>query len=569
MSSLPGDRTVRPIRPARSQPERSALRARVFGILNGERRVPALAGYAGTVLALGLVTALLWPIKEDIGLLNIGLIFLVLVIAATTLAGRNAGILASVLGFVLFDYYLVPPYLTFEISGLHNILALFVFLGVSALISWLLANAREQTFQAKRRAEDISRLYELSQAMVGAQRLEEVLLAIARKVAGVFDVEACWILIPEAGAAQLTVVAQAPDNARSPTRDELTLAQWTFEHGVATGQGGATSPRWQGRPLNRLAAFAPLRAANRTTGVLALADRRGERPFSDAERTVLATFAGQAAVALERIYLLREANRAEMLSRTDELKSALMSAVSHDLRTPLTSIMASVTSLLEPGMEWDRSTQREFLQGIYEEATRLNRLVGNLLDMSRIEGGALRPEKDWYDIREVIESVVERLEPRMAGYPLTREIDSGIPLIPLDFSEIDQVLTNLLENVLNYTPPGTRIHLTARRSGEYVEVQVADTGPGVPREHLGHLFDRFYRAESARQGPGSGLGLAIAKGLVEAHGGRIWANTGAGGRGLQVTFTLPVLATRQASGGPVQGQGAAQGLSSAGVGDNH
>jgi two-component system sensor histidine kinase KdpD len=283
----------------------------------------------------------------------------------------------------------------------------------------------------------------------------------------------------------------------------------------------------------------PLLAGGRTLGVLGVADRADQRALSATERTVLATFADQTAVALDRLTLLHEAQRAELLARADELKSALMSAVSHDLRTPLASIIAAVTSLQQPGMEWDEATRREFLQDIYEEAERLNRLVGNLLDLARIEGGALHPAKDWYSIDEVILAVLARLEGRLAGRPVTTEIAPDQPLLLLDFTALDQVLTNLLENAMKYTPPGTAIRVTAQREGNEVRVSVTDAGPGVPPEHLSRLFDRFYRVESGTRPQGMGLGLAISKGLIEAHDGRIAARNMPGG-GLQISFTLPI-----------------------------
>ena len=226
-----------------------------------------------------------------------------------------------------------------------------------------------------------------------------------------------------------------------------------------------------------------------------------------------------------------------------------MSAVSHDLRTPLASIMASVTSLLEPCIRWDKQTRQDFLQGIYDEARRLNMMVGNLLDMSRIEGGELHPEKDWYSIAEVIEAVVQRLEPNLADHPVTTDIQEHLPLTLLDFSEIDQVLTNLLENAIKYTPPGTPIHISARLvgGGDNIEVSVADAGPGVSPEHLPYLFDKFYQVNE-RQGKGVGLGLAISKGLIEAHGGSIQASNAPGG-GLEVIFTLPVAEAQVGSPG--------------------
>jgi two-component system sensor histidine kinase KdpD len=494
------------------------------------------------VLALAAITALLVPVREAGGLLNLGLAYLIAVVLATVLAGRGPGVLASVLGFLLFNFFQVPPYYTFAVGDLSHILALFVFLGVSLLLSWLIAGARDQARQALRRAEDLSSLYELSQAITGAQRTEEVLPAIAAKVQQVFEAQACWLLFPEER--QLVVRAVSPPEAREMTRDEMALANWAFTHGSQVrqgglGRGGRAGAQGGARSLEGRAAFAPLRAAERTTGVLVVADKVDNRPFTAAERTVLATFADQAAVALERLRLLREAQRAEMLARTDELKSALMSAVSHDLRTPLASIMASVTSLLEPGIEWDEETRRDFLQGIYDEARRLNRMVGNLLDMTRIEGGTLRPERQWYGIGEVAGSVAARLEPRAHDHHLSVEIDERIPLALFDFSQIDQVLTNLVENSLKYTPAGTHIGIRARLVGNNIEVSVEDDGPGVPQEHLPHLFDRLYRVRKGGRQGGTGLGLAIARGLVEAHGGRIWGSAGRDG-GLKVTFTLPL-----------------------------
>jgi len=537
MERLPGDRVIQRARKLPGTPQLEPQ----LPVHAGGSAVPgwvaSVIRYGSALLALGLTTAALVPVRESVGLLNIAMVYLVVVICITVFAGRRAGILASLLGFLLFNFFQVPPYYTFQVTDLHNILALFVFLGVSLLISWLVASGREQASDAQRRAEDVSRLYELSQAIIGAQRMEDVLPAIAGKVRDVFEAQACWILLPDERR-QLVVQAHSPDEARPLTRDEIASAEWAFLQDKPLEQGGA-SPSFRGRPSEGRVAFAPLRGAGRVIGVLAIASKINGRPLTQAERTVLATFAGQAAVALERLSLLREAQRAETLARTDELKSALMSAVSHDLRTPLASIMASVTSLMDPDVEWDEETRRDFLQGIHDEAHRLNRLVGNLLDMSRIEGGALHPERDWYSIGEVVESVVERLEPRLVGRPVTVRLQEELPLARFDFTQIDQVLTNLVENAINHTPPGTPITIEARGAAGGLEVSVEDAGPGIPPEHLPHLFDKFYRVGKRTQRSGTGLGLAISKGLVEAHGGVIRVANRPGG-GLKVDFTLPV-----------------------------
>jgi two-component system sensor histidine kinase KdpD len=273
--------------------------------------------------------------------------------------------------------------------------------------------------------------------------------------------------------------------------------------------------------------------------VLGVTVGKRARPFTRAEQTVLGTLAEQVALALDRLALREAAARAEVLERTDELKSALLHAVSHDLRTPLASIKATATSLLDPAIHWDSATQQQFIGAIDAECDRLTELVNNLLEMSRIEGGALQIKRDWYAIGEVIETVCERLAPRLADHPVTVDVPPDLPLIPMDFMKIDQVLTNLLENAIKYTPPHTPIRIRAVAWAGMLAVTVADAGPGVTPQHLAHLFDKFYRASGAGGPPGSGLGLSIVKGMVEAHGGTISAQSSPG-QGLTITFTLPL-----------------------------
>ncbi len=493
--------------------------------------------YVSTLLVLSAATGAFWPIKEAVGLLNIGLVFLVIVVGAATIGGRRSGLLASVVGFLLFDYFLVPPYLTFVINDLHNILALFVFLGFSLLISSLIARARQEAAEARRRATDVQRLYALGQAALGATRREAVLPALTAEIVATFGATAGWVLLPDAATdAPLTVVSQAPLGARLPTTAEVALAGQAYvQHDLIGGvpRRAGSAP---GRPR---VLFAPLRVADRALGVLGVSVSSRAEPFSGAEQTLLATLADQVALALERLRLRDEANRAELLEQADELKSALIHAVSHDLRTPLASIKATVTSLLDSSIQWDAATQREFLEGVDEECDRLTRLVSNLLDISRIEGGVLHLERDWYAIEEVINTVRRRLAPRLVDHPLTLDIAPNLPLVPLDFVKIDQVLTNLLENSIKYTPPGTAVTIRALVGDDRLVVVVQDSGPGVASPHLPHLFDKFYRVAAPGQAQGSGLGLTIVRGMVQAHGGTISARSFLG-QGLTVTFTLPL-----------------------------
>jgi two-component system sensor histidine kinase KdpD len=261
--------------------------------------------------------------------------------------------------------------------------------------------------------------------------------------------------------------------------------------------------------------------------------------YADDETRLLATIADRLAVALEQERLRDEANQAEVLRRTDELRTALLSSVSHDLRTPLAAIKASGESLLQEEVDWSREDRAAFADTIVRESDRLNRLVGNLLDMSRIEGGALRPHRDWYDLGELVREVVARLHRSLAGRDVSPDIDDGLPPISLDYLMIDQVVTNLLENAVKYTPAETPIDVHVTPVGDRIRVAIADHGPGIPESKRRAVFDKFSRLERRGQIQGSGLGLAVSKGLVEGHGGRIWVEETPGG-GATFLFELPL-----------------------------
>jgi two-component system sensor histidine kinase KdpD len=261
--------------------------------------------------------------------------------------------------------------------------------------------------------------------------------------------------------------------------------------------------------------------------------------FTDDALRLLQAFADEAGLAVERGRLLQDAARVQGLEQADQLKTALLAAVSHDLRTPLAAIKAAASSLLQPDVAWDEATQREFLEAIDEETDRLTALVANLLDLSRIEGGALKPERDWYDLKELIETAVARLSRELAAHPVTVEVGDDVGEVSLDYVQISQVAANLLDNAAKFSPPGTPIRVQAWRSGDRVVVSVDDGGPGIPTGERSRIFEPFQRGRSARGAPGTGLGLAISRGLVEAHGGSIRVEDGPGGAGCRLVFELP------------------------------
>ena len=295
----------------------------------------------------------------------------------------------------------------------------------------------------------------------------------------------------------------------------------------------------------------PIRMGQKVVGVVRLLIEDDPRLFTrenslgvDQERmnprtAFFWTFLDQATSVIERARLRREGLQIELLRRTDKLRAALLSSVSHDLRTPLSSIKASASSLLQEDVQWDEDARRSFALAIEHEADRLNRLVGNLLDMSRIEGGALKPEKEWYPVNELVHDVLGHMQPVLQGRTVLTHLPDNLPPVELDYLQMDQVLSNLIENAVRYTPTETPIEIDAQREGEQIMISVADRGPGIPEEEKAPIFDKFYRVLGTPRGTGSGLGLAVCKGLVEAHGGTIWEENRPGG-GAVFRFTLPI-----------------------------
>jgi two-component system sensor histidine kinase KdpD len=316
------------------------------------------------------------------------------------------------------------------------------------------------------------------------------------------------------------------------------------------GSGRLVERASYGQPATMPAKYvdAFLRAGPRVLGVLRATQRSLAEPLSEAEQDQQKTIAAQLVLVLERARLAEAAGQAHALAESDRLKSALLSSISHDLRTPLAVIKGAATNLLQDDVGWEAAARREFLITINQETDHLNRLVGNLLDMSRIEAGALNPARSWQDLGELIAEVAERLLPRLDGHPLELDLPADLPPVQISYTQIDQVLTNLVENAAKYSPPGTPISVRARPGDAEVQVEVLDSGPGIPETMISRIFDKFFRTvEPERHADGTGLGLAICKGIVEAHGGRIWVENRPTG-GARFIFTLPLRDLRNRNG---------------------
>jgi len=475
-------------------------------------------GYLVAVLAVAIATAVLALLLPLLSVASIYLVYLLVVVAVAVGWGLKQGIFAAVLGFLAANFFFTQPIFSLTVSAVQDLIALVTFLGLAILTSELVSRLRREAQEAWRNHQITATLYTLSQTLTRQQNLPALLNEVTDQLRSALDLAAC------------TIALEGMEGIGSLT---------AHSGHVLRDEPGA----------NVLST--PLVAGGEQIGVL-LIQPGNRRSITEEEQRIVAAFAEQLQIAIERAQLQQTAIHTEVLRRTDALRAALLSAVAHDVRTPLTSIKTAAGSLLNPPtpMAWSQEDQREFLTAIIEEVDRINRLVSNLLDVSRIEAGRLHPHKELYSIRELISTVVERLGPMLDGRPVKINAEQELPAVSLDVIQIDEVLTNLLENAIKYTPEGTTIDISATRMGDAIQVEVADRGPGIPPEHLPHLFSRFYRVTVAApdnaggaggkvRPTGSGLGLAIVKGIIDAHGGQVSAANRPGG-GAVFRFTLPL-----------------------------
>jgi two-component system sensor histidine kinase KdpD len=508
---------------------------------------------------------------------NISIVYLLVVLILASTRGRYAAIIAAIAASLLFDFFLVPPVFTLTVYRPEEWLALFVFLVDAVLTGQLAVMLRQRAEGAKRQEQETRILYDLVRISTAPEGLEQQLQSLVESLITVFaswGIRECTLLLPD-GQGYLKMYAQAPraESHQSISNDEQAAAAqvWKTGHSLglydmaqtrASAKGGISRVVIHSTTLQKTAhiRLMPLKTGQRVVGVLRLRIYGGplsyieeahlteEQERANPRTTFFWTFLDQAIAIIELARLRRESLQIEVLQKTDALRAALLSSVSHDLRTPLSSIKAAASSLQQKDIHWDEEAQTSFAATIEREADRLNRLVGNLLDMSRIEGGALKPEKDWYALNELIMDVLQRMQPLLKERPVRTELAIDLPLLDFDYMQMDQVITNLVENAVRYTPAGSPLDISVERQGREVLLQVADRGPGIPQQDLERVFDKFYRVKQKTLGTsypmGTGLGLAVCKGLVEANGGRIWAEARQGG-GVVFKITLPLLTETQ------------------------
>jgi two-component system, OmpR family, sensor histidine kinase KdpD len=481
-------------------------------------------------LALVLVAAasgLSALIAPDISPTNLVVVFLLVVVLAAFYLGRGPAILSSVLGVAVFDYFFVPPFFTLAVSDTEYLLAFIGLLSVGLVISQLAALVRDQAEAAQQREIQTVALYELGRDLTETSGLEAVSQTAINHVGQTFSREVA-IFLPVAGALKLYASSKELDISD----DGLAVATWAFEHGQPAGRGTDTLPEASMR-------YQPLKTMRGGVGVLGVKLSSQDRFLTRDQIRTLNAFTNQIALAIERARLAEQTRQTEMLEITDKLQNALLNSISHDLRTPLVSITGALSSLMEDQVTLDATARRSLIETASEEADRLNRLVGNLLDMTRLESGAMRVKRDACDIQDLVGASLEEVGSRLGDRAVMVEVPDDLPLVSMDFVLIERVLVNVIDNGLKYSPPGSPMEIRAHLAGAFIEITVADRGVGIPPEDLTRIFDKFYRVQRPGNVNGTGLGLAIGKGIVDAHGGFISAENRQDG-GTIITIALPV-----------------------------
>lgn len=494
--------------------------------------VPAwlTAGYAQAVAVVAAATGLSWLMFPFVDPANLIMTYLLGIVVIATRYGRGASVLASAASVAAFDFFFVPPHLTFVVADTQYVMTFAVMLLVGLVISGLTLRIRRQAEAARQREQRTAALYAMSRELAGTGAVEDLVGIAVRHIADVFGAEIA-VLLPDAEGR----LAASPLEGGGFAVDEndLELGRWVIEHRRPAGLGTATS-------ASARALYLPLLGHRGALGVVSVRPRQRDALRTPEPLRQLETFVNQTALALERARLADEAQEARVRAETERLRSALLTSVSHDLRTPLAAITGAATTMLDSGAPLDQRVQRELLESIRDEAERLNRLVQNLLQMTRLESGALQLHRDWHPLEEVVGAALGRLTRSLGDRRVTVSLPPDLPLVAIDDVLIEQVLLNLLDNAVKHTPPDSAIRIIATATDRKVTVEIADHGPGLRAGEEDRVFEKFYQA-GPRTRQGAGLGLAICRGIVEAHGGRIWAHNLPEG-GVAFLFTLPLTA---------------------------
>ena len=488
--------------------------------------IATLVVLAAIPVAIGL--------RELLGVTNIALVFLTAILIGAVLEGLGPSLLACFVAMLAYNFFFLPPLYTFTIAEPENVVALFFFAVVAVIASNLAARVRGQALSARLRARQTDDLYQFSRKLAVAVTLDDLLWATAHQIALMLKVRVV-LLLPQGDdkGGSIAVRGGFPPEDMLDEAD-LAAAKWSWEKNHIAGRGSDTLPggKWL---------FQPMRTGRGPLGVVGIIrDEPGPLLTPDQQR-LLDALADQAALAIERVNLARDLHLARLQVETDRLRSALLTSISHDLRTPLASILGSATSLRSQDAILDPPTKQSLLGTIIEESDRLNRFIGNLLDMTRLESGALKPRTGLNEVSDVIGSTLQRAQGILAGHRIKVDLPADLPLLALDMVLFEQVLFNLLDNAAKHAPAGSLITIQASHDAKTVTLRITDEGDGIPAGDVDRIFEKFYRAGGGdRRRAGTGLGLAICRGFVEAMNGSIVARNRTDRSGAMFGITLPV-----------------------------
>ena len=480
-----------------------------------------------SIASVAVCTGIAALMSPYFALVDLAMVYLLGVVFTASRTGRGPTLVATLLSVAAIDFFFIPPYYTFAVRDVKYLITFVVMFVVAFVISRLTLRVREQADAARLRERRTAALYNLSRELVHERGTDRLSAISIRHIQDLLS-SPVVILVPDERNKLVTTVAGL--DSFPLDQKELGVAQWTFDHRERAGLGTDTLP-------GAKALYLPLIGSSRTVGVMGILPGSSKAPFDPEQIHVLEGFANQTAMALERAFLSREAQRALLKAETETLRNTLLSSISHDLRTPLTAVTGAASTLLQKDVTIHPEDRLELLQTIHEEAEHLNRIIRNVLDMTRLESGAIKINKEWQSLEEIAGMVLGRLADKLKDHPLTTHLPEDLPLIHCDGLLLGQVLTNLLENAVKYTPSGTPVELSASIRGNSVMVELADRGPGIPPGSEERIFEKFVRGEAAVGGVG--LGLTICRTIVTAHNGRIWAENRPGG-GAVFRFTLPL-----------------------------
>jgi len=493
---------------------------------------PYLMALLITSIGLGIAGL----IKPYFGIENVDLVFLTAVVGVAVRYGLWPSLVASVAASLAYNFFFLPPIYTFTITDPTNIAAFFFFMLIAILVSNVAGRVRTQADTAIGRIRTTEQLYAFSRKLAGTATLDDVLWATAYQTALMLKVRVV-LLLPEDG--MITVKAGYPPEDELDKAD-LAAANWAWSNDRPAGRGSDTLPG-----ARRL--FLPMRTGRGSIGVIGIDDDRTGPLLTPDHRRLLDALVDQGALAIERVLLVEDMDRVKRTVESERLRSALLTSISHDLKTPLASVLGAASTMRDLASNLSDTEKRDLLATVIDESERLNRFIANLLDMTKLESGAIVPNTALHDVGEIVGSALHRAGKILARHRVSLDLAADLPMLELDAVLFEQVLFNLFDNAAKYSPPDTTISVSSLRERNAVLLQVADEGEGIPPTELESVFDKFYRAQKGDHvRPGTGLGLAISRGFVEAMGGRITAANRAGRKGAVITIRLPIPAGARA-----------------------